>query len=96
MRVFFVSIAVAACASTNDVEVSRKNCERYLDHVVDLRLRDANEPVAEVRQHRAAMKNALGKRFVASCEQLTPEQLSCGLRATDSASAARCTQILSK
>jgi len=96
MRVFFVAIAFAGCASSNDFEVSRKNCERYLDHVVDLRLRDANEPVVEVRQHQAAMKSALGERFIASCEQLTSEQLKCGLRATDSASAAACTQVVSK
>jgi hypothetical protein len=95
MRVFFAAIVFVACTSSSDVEVNRKSCERYLDHVVDLRLRDANKSVAEIRQHRAAMKSALGEHFVASCEQLTSEQLTCALRATDSASAAACTHASS-
>src|SRR5688572_17316637 len=70
MRGWFVAILFFACASETESEVTRERCEHYRDHVVELRLRDAN-PDIDVRAHRSAMKRALGDEFVASCQRFS-------------------------
>jgi hypothetical protein len=55
--------------------------------------------VIVVEAHHAAMKQALGKDFVASCQQtLSAAQVKCVLAANDSAAASACssTQTASK
>jgi hypothetical protein len=89
-------LTLAGCGSSDDFEVNRESCERYRDHLVELRLRDTN-PAIDTRPHRAAMKQALGDQFVATCQQqLTPEQLKCTMHAGDLASATACTVSESK
>ena len=84
------------CASHD--EVDRAKCERFRDHMIDLRLeqnsgaKDSLGQPIDLAPHRAALKQALGDGFLASCEKtLTPKQLECALAAKDSAAASSCT-----
>jgi hypothetical protein len=91
-----VFVVFAACASNDEFEVNRANCERYRDHLVDLRLRDSSASI-DVRAHSAAMKQALGERVIDACEhQFSSPQLRCALRADDFADATACTRSASK
>ena len=95
-RVSLLLGLVVGCTSHDEVE--RTKCERLRDHVVDLRLeqnagaKDSLGQPIDLAPHRAALKQALGGEFVASCEKtLTPKQLECALAAKDSAAASACT-----
>jgi hypothetical protein len=80
---------VAACSSASDVEVDREHCTKLREHLVDLRLQGATG--VDVQAHRTAMREALGDRFVDTCQaQLTSDELQCSLRARDLASAVAC------
>jgi len=46
----------------------------------------------EIKQHRVALQQAMGERFLASCQRtLSPPQLRCALAASDFAAATTCT-----
>ena len=83
-------LAVAAC--THDDAVDTKKCTKLRDHIVDLRLSDGDEVEGfDVAQHRAALTDALGDKFVADCANTMPiEQLRCEMKATDLRSASGC------
>lgn len=85
---FLFTLVLFACSS--DEEDKRKACERYRDHLVELRLADA--PNAKVAaQHRDLIKQALGDDFISSCESgLTADQIRCGLVAVDSSAVLSC------
>ena len=90
-----VSILIA-CSSSDDIDVDRRRCEQLRDHIVELRLRDVKSGI-DVRAHKAAMKRALGERFIGGCmKELSASELQCHLRARDLATAAACTKRTTK
>ena len=84
-----VLFVVGACSSTSELEVDRKRCMQLRDRIVELRLAGVGSAV-DVKAHRVAMRDALGERFIESCEQLTTAQLECSLRASDLGAATVC------
>jgi hypothetical protein len=86
-----LALYLSACSDTHSIEVDRAHCEQLRDHMIDLRITSATAGV-DVKAHRAAMKEALGERFVESCELLSPSELECSLRARDLASASACSK----
>jgi hypothetical protein len=59
--------------------------------MVELRLASAGSGV-DKHAHSVAMRNALGDRFLESCQQLTAAQLDCSMRARDLTAATACSQ----
>jgi hypothetical protein len=77
-------VALAGCSKYDvwDEMSDVRQCERLRDHVIDVRLETASGVDHEA--HRAAMKAALGKDFVADCQsRLTYSQRRCALDAED-------------
>jgi hypothetical protein len=102
-----VMLSLAACGSSSDDEATaRRRCEQLRDHVIDLRFPStataapetnthgsdgAPPPVFDPAPHRAAMKQALGDRFVDACaKHMTAAQLECALSAGDEAAVSAC------
>jgi hypothetical protein len=85
-------VALFGCTSRDDDEVDRQRCEKLRDHMVDLRVADIGEiKEVDIAAHRAALKQALGDSFIASCQQaLTAPQITCSLAAKDSTAALAC------
>lgn len=86
-----LALYLTGCSDTHSIEVDREHCEQLRDHMIDLRLASATAGV-DVKAHRSAMKEALGERFVESCEQLSASELECSLHARDLASASACSK----
>jgi hypothetical protein len=87
----FVLVAgVAGCGVDEQPESSSRAslCERLRDHLIDLRLVDAKH--VDLAAHRAAMKQAMGADFLASCGKLDPSEISCSLGAPDTNTASAC------
>lgn len=84
------ALVLAACASSEDPRDARtRQCAQVRDHLIDLRLAHAHD----VDAHRAAMKQALGDRFVDECAaSLTQTQITCALTASDAVAAIDCTR----
>jgi hypothetical protein len=76
-------LLLCACSSTDTVD--RGKCESLRNHLIDLRLQGTNVvSPAELAQHRAAMRQALGESFLSSCEKdMSLEQINCAMRASD-------------
>lgn len=88
LSLFITLTSLLACSSDEHDGVSRTDCEKLRDHVVDLRMETVT---ADHDQHRAALRSSLGD-FVTTCTDSTsPEQLRCSLAAADFASLAACT-----
>ncbi|MGE0866915.1 MAG: hypothetical protein AB7P03_00015 [Kofleriaceae bacterium] len=79
-------VLLAGCTS-NDGDSRKRECERLRDHLVDLRVAQANVDEAA---HREAMIKALGESFASSCEALSQRERDCAFKATDAAAAAAC------
>lgn len=81
------ALATAACGTDSD-RVSRRDCERLRDHVIELRM---SSVTADHDQHRAALRASLGDGYVSSCvEQRTGDGLRCALAARDDHALAAC------
>ena len=91
MRWVFASIVVvAACGggSSAPSESPRQSCEKYREHLLDVRLRGVSEHREE---HRAALRATLGDDFVARCEQdKTQADLDCAMGANTTEQLRRC------
>lgn len=88
-----ILISAAGCAASTVEESHHDKCKRMRDHLVELRLGDL--PGAKDEQiiagHRAALTNALGDGFVATCdEQINNSNLDCALAARDVSAATQC------
>ncbi len=69
---------VVGCGAEPDT-VTRRDCERLRDHLIELRM---DTVTADVEHHRAALRAALGDAFVTGCTDTTTEQeLRCALGA---------------
>ena len=87
--VLLVMLICAACAKSDDVD--RSMCERYRDHLIDLRFLASDGSAADLAPHRAAMKHAMGDSFLETCEKtLKANQLDCALAATEPGTATAC------
>lgn len=85
--------AFAACSSDSD-DVSRRDCERLRDHLIEVRLEAVT---ADREQHRAALEAAVGSSFIDGClEQMSPGHLRCSLAASDSSALAECVEPASR
>jgi len=81
--------ALTACAGASDEPSRITQCERYRDHLVDLRF--ANAEHIDTSAQQAALKQALGDEFLAKCERsLSDSELACALRAIDSRGVLAC------
>ena len=85
-------IALAGCtADDGAAEPAARPCALLRDHVVDLRLANAQGAPNDLALHREAMQRALGDDFVASCEKaMTASQIECGTGARDLAAVSAC------
>lgn len=71
----------ASCDGGTDEAVSRRDCARLREHVIDLRM---STVTADQDQHRATLEKVLGDAFLSDClEQTSSAQLRCALAATD-------------
>jgi len=83
-----LAAALTACTSSSDA-VSRHDCERLRDHLVDLRM---SSVTADRDQHREALLASLGDDFVTTCvDQTSTDKLRCALDAHDAAGLRACT-----
>jgi hypothetical protein len=85
-------VLFGACTS-EESPASEASCAEMRDHLIELRLRDAQGavPHVDVAAHRAALSKALGDGFVESCHStLTIAQARCALDARNSTAAAAC------
>jgi hypothetical protein len=91
LRSIAMVLALAGCAASEDSDAAReRRCERLRDHLVGLRLVGAN---VDLEAHRAAIKQALGHKFIDTCASgLTTDQINCALAESDSARALECTR----
>ena len=87
-----VIASIAGCSGDDDTVVQRvRPCEQLRDHLVDLRVEGVRGKPDEVAQHRAAMRQALGDDFVASCErQMASTEVDCASKAADLAAVTAC------
>lgn len=88
MRIILLLVCLASCGNEDADESRVGRCERLRDHLVDVRLADATGVDKEA--HRAAMKQALGDRFIARCADLDDAHLDCAFAASDNAALAAC------
>ena len=84
-------LALTSCSSESDSDaVSRRDCERMRDHLVELRMQSVT---ADQDQHRIAIRSALDESFVSACvENTTESQLHCALTAKDTDALAACVE----
>jgi hypothetical protein len=82
---------------TNRGDDGTRRCTEVRDHVVELRLAqsrgatDALGQPIDLAPHRAAMKQALGARYIEQCRrEMSSSQIKCALSATDSEAASAC------
>lgn len=83
-------VFVAACSSGGSApsESPRQSCEKYREHLLDVRLRGVTEHREE---HRAALRATLGADFVERCEQNeTQADLDCSMAANNTEQLRRC------
>lgn len=79
--------ALVACASNSD-EVTRTECERLREHLIDLRMDSISE---DREQHRASLARVTGEAFVTSCvEKTSAVSLRCALAASDPHDLTKC------
>jgi hypothetical protein len=89
VRLCALLVALCACASESaePAELTRKDCERLRDHLIELRMESVT---ADQEQHRMALRAAMDG-FVPRCQNETStDQLQCGLLAKDSHALAGC------
>jgi len=92
---FLISLAIVACSSENPEEARHRKCTNFRDRIVTLRVADlpARSQATVVAQHRAAIFQALGGEFVASCERdYGDAQLDCALASRDLAGVTNCVE----
>jgi hypothetical protein len=78
----------AACEADPNVAVTRRECARLRDHLIELRMATVT---ADQDQHRATLERVLGDSFISTCVEQTDEsQLRCSLAATDEHSLGEC------
>lgn len=93
MRCFLIAVMLFGCGADDAVEVERQRpCDQLLEHMLDLSEGGAKNDPKGLAAHRAAMRQAIGERFLATCEQdLTGKQIECATSASDLSSATACT-----
>jgi hypothetical protein len=91
-RSFAIAFALSAligCSSDPD-GVSRKDCQRLRDHLIDIRMQSVT---ADAEQHRAALEAIAGESFITTCvDQTTEEQLHCALASRDGDALTHCAE----
>jgi hypothetical protein len=81
-------LVFAACDGDPEVAVSRRDCARLRDHLIELRMATVT---ADQDQHRATLEKVLGDSFISTCvEQTDVSDLRCSLAATDEHSLGVC------
>lgn len=87
-----LSGSLLGCASDEpeDPDVAaRKRCSSLRDRVIDLRVASATD--VDQAAHRAAMRDALGDRYIDECvKDLSPSQIDCAMKAADTDIASAC------
>ena len=93
MRSLLIAVMVVGCGGDDASEVERQRpCDQLLEHMIDLSEAGAKNAPKELAAHRAAMRQAIGPRLLASCEQtMTTDQIDCAARAGDLTTATACT-----
>ncbi len=93
MRCLLIAVMVVGCGGddSTDVEATRP-CDQLLEHMIDLSESGAHSTPKDLAAHRAAMRQAIGPRFLASCEKdMSSDQIECATKAGDLSSATACT-----
>ena len=93
MRCLLIAVMLVGCGADDGAEVERQRpCDQLLEHMLDLSESGARNDPKDLAAHRAAMRQAIGDRFLASCEQsMSSDQIDCAAKAGDLASATACT-----
>ena len=93
---FVCGLVASSCASSEDAaETAKKRCAKLRDHLIELRLADANDKL-DVKAHRAALQQALGGDFVDRCAERPAEEIKCATAAKDTESVAACSTPLTE
>jgi hypothetical protein len=89
--VVIVGFVAFGCASNEDEsDLAKKRCGSLRDHLIDMRLEMAAVNGRDLKEHRAALQQALGTDFVESCQQRPMSEIKCALAAKDTSSVAAC------
>lgn len=92
-RALFALVLLSFGCAGDDTQptVHGTPCSRLRDHLVELRLDGVTGTPDEMEQHRAAMIQALGNDFLASCQtSMTSSQIACATGALDLTAASDC------
>jgi hypothetical protein len=88
----FVLLFMCGCSGEESGEASDQapltRCEQMRAHLVDLRL--AGVVSIDKEAHREAHIAAMGSGFLAACDKLPEQAVTCALEASDSASVVAC------
>jgi len=91
-RACLLFVFVACGTDDEEISTAATPCERLRDRLVELRMAEARN--VDVEAHQAAMKQALGEKFLAACaKDLSPSQTNCAIAAPDSNGAAQCASV---
>lgn len=83
------SLSLTACSSDSE-PISRKDCERLREHLIDVRMQSVT---ADQDQHRIALRSSLDDSFITSCvETNSAAYLQCALAAVDSDALLACSE----
>ncbi len=98
MRSLLVAILLLGCSVDDAVDIEhRRPCDQLLEHMLDLSVAGAKTDPKDLAAHLAAMRQAIGPRFLPSCEQsMTTNQIDCAAKASDLSSATACTATASR
>ena len=93
MRWLLIAVMAFGCGGDDGAEAERpRPCDQLLEHMIDLSESGARNDPKDLAAHRAAMRQAIGPRFLASCEQsMSTDQIDCAAKAGDLTSATACT-----
>ena len=91
MRILvLITLAVlASCGGSEPSGLTRGDCERLREHMLDVRLGDVSE---HRDAHRVALRQALGDEFVTTCVASTSQRdVECQMAARDLDALRKCT-----
>jgi hypothetical protein len=94
LLLYLAAILLAASCDSSDGDADREECDRLVDHLVDMQVRDSadRDPhrQAELARHRAALRDAIHERVVTDCLARPAAHTDCALRAHTSAALKEC------
>jgi hypothetical protein len=94
LLILAATFALSPSCQSGDGSGDREECDRLVDHLVDIQLADDTAAdslhAGEHEKHRTILRNAIRERVVASCLEGPAAHTDCALRARTSAELKEC------